>query len=187
MADDPSLLRKAATLEAHLVLDPKNPDQLIANVIVTNSGAGHQLPTGAAGTFDSESADYPSAGLDGNPFKIWYSGLTSAGTYTIGYATAQVCSANPTPPGKSLRLCANHFRDDHPALFGVLYSTPLKTSSGVSFCVIPPLRKSAVDFGGGEGFSMIDLPQLSWGGKPCSVCCGELARLDFWQRQRCCS
>ncbi len=48
MADDETLLRQAATLEAQLTTDPKNPDRLIATVTVTNSGAGHHLPTGAS-------------------------------------------------------------------------------------------------------------------------------------------
>ncbi len=60
------------------------------------------IAEGGAGSFDSDSADYPAAILEGNQFKIWYSGLNSAGTYNIGYATAQVCSANPTPPGNNL-------------------------------------------------------------------------------------
>ena len=59
------------------------------------------IAEGAAGSFDSDSADYPAVILEGNQFKIWYSGLNSAGTYNIGYATAQVCSANPIPPGNN--------------------------------------------------------------------------------------
>ena len=48
MADDESLLRKAATLEARLTSDPTDPMKLIATVIITNTGAGHHLPTGAS-------------------------------------------------------------------------------------------------------------------------------------------
>lgn len=47
VANDPALLRSAATLEAVLRPDPANPSTLIAAVAVTNSGAGHYLPTGA--------------------------------------------------------------------------------------------------------------------------------------------
>ena len=48
MADDELLLRKAATLEARLTSDPTDPMKLIATVIITNTGAGHHLPTGAS-------------------------------------------------------------------------------------------------------------------------------------------
>jgi hypothetical protein len=48
MADDQSLLRKAAALEARLAPDPVDATTLIATVIVTNTGAGHHLPTGAS-------------------------------------------------------------------------------------------------------------------------------------------
>jgi predicted GH43/DUF377 family glycosyl hydrolase len=59
------------------------------------------IAEGAAGSFDSDSADYAAVILEGNQFKIWYSGLNGAGTYNIGYATAQVCSPNPAPPGNN--------------------------------------------------------------------------------------
>ncbi|MBP7687344.1 MAG: hypothetical protein KA765_05535 [Thermoflexales bacterium] len=51
------------------------------------------IAQGAPGAFDSSSADYPAVIQDGSQFKIWYSGLNSTGTYNIGYATAQICSA----------------------------------------------------------------------------------------------
>jgi uncharacterized repeat protein (TIGR01451 family) len=51
------------------------------------------IPEGAPGTFDSNSADYPSVIMDGAQFKIWYSGLDDNYTYNIGYATAEVCAA----------------------------------------------------------------------------------------------
>lgn len=46
-ADDTTLLRTAATLSAQLAPDPADPVKLMATVIITNTGAGHHLPTGA--------------------------------------------------------------------------------------------------------------------------------------------
>jgi len=55
------------------------------------------IPEGTAGAFDSNSADYASVIADGGDFKVWYSGYNGA-DYTIGYATAEVCSeASPAP------------------------------------------------------------------------------------------
>lgn len=65
----------------------------------TWSKQADRLTQGAAGTLDSNSADYPAVVFDGTQFKIWYSGLNSAGTYSIGYATAQLCGTGPTPLG----------------------------------------------------------------------------------------
>jgi hypothetical protein len=48
LAADEKLLRKAAALEARLAPDPDDSTKLIATVIVTNTGAGHHLPTGAS-------------------------------------------------------------------------------------------------------------------------------------------
>lgn len=47
LADDPSLLQKAATLEARLTTTPIDPSKLVATITITNTGAGHHLPTGA--------------------------------------------------------------------------------------------------------------------------------------------
>jgi hypothetical protein len=60
---------------------------------------GMLIPEGAPGTFDFNSADYPSVIVDGAQFKVWYSGH-DGDNYTIGYATAEVCgeAAAPTSP-----------------------------------------------------------------------------------------
>lgn len=50
---------------------------------------------GSPGTFDDASADYPSVISDTTIFKIWYSGFRDGGTYTIGYATAEICGSAP--------------------------------------------------------------------------------------------
>jgi hypothetical protein len=57
------------------------------------------ISEGTAGAFDSDSADYASVIEDGAGLKIWYSGYNSLGTYTIGSATAQVCTSTPPSPG----------------------------------------------------------------------------------------
>jgi uncharacterized repeat protein (TIGR01451 family) len=49
---------------------------------------GKVVLKGAAGAFDAAAADYPTAMVEDNQFKIWYSGLNGEGVYTIGYATA---------------------------------------------------------------------------------------------------
>jgi predicted GH43/DUF377 family glycosyl hydrolase len=59
------------------------------------------IAEGPAGAFDSDSADYASVIADGSDFKVWYSGHNGT-DYTIGYATAQVCSA--AGPGSSTEL-----------------------------------------------------------------------------------
>jgi len=61
------------------------------------------IPEGAAGTFDADSADYPSVIADGDEFKVWYSGQDASGTYNIGYATAEVCGA-AAPPANPVYL-----------------------------------------------------------------------------------
>jgi predicted GH43/DUF377 family glycosyl hydrolase len=51
------------------------------------------IPEGSPGAFDDASADYPAVIAEGSSFKIWYSGLKDGGPYTIGYATAEICSS----------------------------------------------------------------------------------------------
>ena len=48
MADDLTLLRQAATLDARLTTNPTDLSKLTVTVIITNTGAGHHLPTGAS-------------------------------------------------------------------------------------------------------------------------------------------
>jgi len=48
LADDATLLRGAATLEVQVTPDATEPAGLTVTVIITNSGAGHHLPTGAS-------------------------------------------------------------------------------------------------------------------------------------------
>lgn len=48
LADDTTLLRGAATLEVQVTPDATDPAGLTVTVIITNSGAGHHLPTGAS-------------------------------------------------------------------------------------------------------------------------------------------
>jgi len=63
------------------------------------------IPEGASDTFDSNSADYPSVIVDGAGFKVWYSGLNDDYTYSIGYATAEICSeAGTVPPANPIYL-----------------------------------------------------------------------------------
>lgn len=50
------------------------------------------ISEGAPGAFDDASADYPSVIVEGSSFKIWYSGLKDGGSYTIGFATAEICN-----------------------------------------------------------------------------------------------
>jgi hypothetical protein len=47
LADDLSLLKKAASLEARLAINASDPSKLVATIVITNTGAGHHLPTGA--------------------------------------------------------------------------------------------------------------------------------------------
>jgi len=47
LAGDITLLQKAATLDASLVMSTTDSTTLMATVTITNSGAGHHLPTGA--------------------------------------------------------------------------------------------------------------------------------------------
>lgn len=58
------------------------------------------IPEGPAGAFDNASADYAAVIADGTDFKVWYSGYNGA-AYTIGYATAKVCSAAAPAPSSS--------------------------------------------------------------------------------------
>lgn len=48
MANDITLLKKAATLNVSAALNPDDPSVVMATVTITNSGAGHDLPTGAS-------------------------------------------------------------------------------------------------------------------------------------------
>jgi regulation of enolase protein 1 (concanavalin A-like superfamily) len=56
---------------------------------------GMLIPEGTSSAFDADSADYPSVMAEGDGFKVWYSGLNNSGDYTIGYATAEICSSTP--------------------------------------------------------------------------------------------
>ncbi len=47
LSSDPTLLHQAATMDAQLARDATDPSTLLATVTLTNSGAGHHLPTGA--------------------------------------------------------------------------------------------------------------------------------------------
>jgi uncharacterized repeat protein (TIGR01451 family) len=87
----------------------------ISNDGVTWTRQTGLISQGAAGSFDSDSADYPAVILEGDQFKIWYSGLNSSGTYNIGYGTAQVCSPNPTPPGSNFVYLPLIFKPSAPA------------------------------------------------------------------------
>jgi len=62
------------------------------------------IPEGPPGSFDADSADYPSVIVDGAGFKVWYSGLNDGGTYNIGYATADICSEPGVPPSNPVYL-----------------------------------------------------------------------------------
>jgi uncharacterized repeat protein (TIGR01451 family) len=62
------------------------------------------IPEGASGAFDAASADYPSVMVDGDKYKVWYSGLNNSGDYTIGYATAEICSTASVPPSHPIYL-----------------------------------------------------------------------------------
>jgi uncharacterized repeat protein (TIGR01451 family) len=72
------------------------------------------IPEGAPGTFDFNSADYPSVIVDGAQFKIWYSGY-DGDTYSIGYATAEFCGAGAvTPNPVYLPIVLRGFNPQHP-------------------------------------------------------------------------
>ncbi len=64
------------------------------------------IPEGPLNAFDVFSADYPAVLVDGPGYKIWYSGINSAGTYNIGYATAGVCGLRPAGYSISLPIVA---------------------------------------------------------------------------------
>jgi hypothetical protein len=49
------------------------------------------IPEGGPGAFDAYSADYASIVVESTGYRIWYSGHDGSG-YTIGYATADLCS-----------------------------------------------------------------------------------------------
>ena len=53
---------------------------------------GLQIPEGPPGTFDTLSADHPSVLVDGTKYRIWYSGIDDSFSYTIGYASGEVCT-----------------------------------------------------------------------------------------------
>ena len=62
------------------------------------------IPEGSSGAFDANSADYPSVMVDGDKFKVWYSGLNNSGYYTVGYATAEICSTASVAPSHPIYL-----------------------------------------------------------------------------------
>jgi uncharacterized repeat protein (TIGR01451 family) len=62
------------------------------------------ISEGSSGAFDASSADYPSVLVDGDKFKIWYSGLDKGGDQTIGYATAGICRGAAVPSGRPVYL-----------------------------------------------------------------------------------
>ena len=80
------------------------------------------IPEGASGAFDAASADYPSVMVDGDKFKVWYSGQDNSGRYSIGYATAGICSGAGIPSGHAIYLpivmkspqnpCAAYYTDN---------------------------------------------------------------------------
>lgn len=72
MADDLTLLRTAATIDARLMIDPADPAKLTATVIITNTGAGHYLPTGAS---DLRQLWLELTLYDGNGQVAWSSGV----------------------------------------------------------------------------------------------------------------
>ena len=62
------------------------------------------IPEGSSSAFDAASADYPSVMVDGDKFKVWYSGLNNSGHYTVGYATAELCSGAGAPSSHPIYL-----------------------------------------------------------------------------------
>ncbi|NIM94739.1 MAG: DUF11 domain-containing protein [Anaerolineales bacterium] len=50
------------------------------------------IPEGAPGTFDSGGADHVTQALSGPNVNLWYAGTDDSGTYSIGYAQAELCS-----------------------------------------------------------------------------------------------
>ena len=62
------------------------------------------IPEGSSGAFDAASADHASVLVDGDKFKIWYSGLDKGGDQTIGYATAGICRGASVPSGRPVYL-----------------------------------------------------------------------------------
>jgi uncharacterized repeat protein (TIGR01451 family) len=62
------------------------------------------ISEGLPGTFDAASADYPSVLVDGDKYRVWYSGLNNSGDHTIGYATAKVCRGAGAPSGRPIYL-----------------------------------------------------------------------------------
>ena len=52
---------------------------------------GLSIPEGQTGSFDEFSADHASVLVEGSDYSIWYGGIDSEETYTIGLATAQTC------------------------------------------------------------------------------------------------
>jgi uncharacterized repeat protein (TIGR01451 family) len=54
---------------------------------------GKLILEGSSGSFDSNSADHPSVLVEGSAYRIWYGGVNSSDTYTIGHATANTCGA----------------------------------------------------------------------------------------------
>jgi hypothetical protein len=56
------------------------------------SRGGLLIREGSPDKFDAYSADYPSVIVEGNKYKVWYSGLGQGGTYKIGFGTARACA-----------------------------------------------------------------------------------------------
>jgi uncharacterized repeat protein (TIGR01451 family) len=61
---------------------------------------GLSIPEGTVGCFDEFSADHASVLVEGSDYRIWYGGIDSDDTYTIGHATAQTCR----PPANRIYL-----------------------------------------------------------------------------------
>jgi hypothetical protein len=68
------------------------------------TGVTMLIPEGSSGAFDAASADHASVLVDGDKFKIWYSGLNKGGYQTIGYATAGICRGAGVPSGHPVYL-----------------------------------------------------------------------------------
>lgn len=82
------------------------------------------ISEGIPGTFDASGADYPSAIVDGDGFKVWYTGIDDTGTYNIGSATAGICDTTAPLVGAHIYLpvvmkgwrkgctCSPYYSDD---------------------------------------------------------------------------
>ena len=72
MPDDATLLQQAATIDVSLSTSAAGPSSLLATVTLTNSGAGHNLPTGAN---DLRQMWLELTLLDGQGQMVWNSGV----------------------------------------------------------------------------------------------------------------